>query len=217
MSFLSAALDLLYPPKCVFCGRLLDRGGVCICPRCMPTVARTSGGGKQSGDFFTNCIAPLYYTDSVREAVVRYKFSGRAAYADTFAVLLAQCVAEYYPDGYELISWVPLSAKRLKERGYDQARLLAESAAKILQQPVLRTLIKHRHVPAQSGMGDAEKRRANISGAYSVADEGMVSGRNVLLIDDVVTTGSTFSECARILKMAGAGQVLCAALARAKD
>ena len=69
----------------------------------------------------------------------------------------------------------------------------------------------------QSTVGSAEKRRANIAGAYRAADPELVQGKRILLIDDIITTGSTLSECARTLREAGAAEVLCAAVARTRD
>ena len=112
---------------------------------------------------------------------------------------------------------MPLSRKRLRERGYDQARLLAKATAKALGMPLTPTLYKQRNTQPQSGTGDAAKRRANITGAYRMKKGADVTGKRVLLIDDIVTTGSTLLECARVLGKAGAEQVVCATVARAAD
>ena len=124
---------------------------------------------------------------------------------------------EHLAGEYELLSWVPLSKKRLRERGYDQARLLAEATAPLLGLPAVPTLEKRRNTAKQSTIGAAEQRRANIAGAYRVPDPERVRGRRILLLDDIVTTGSTFSECAATLREAGAAQVVCAAVARRRD
>ena len=118
---------------------------------------------------------------------------------------------------YDLVTWVPLSRRRLRERGYDQARLLAKATAKELGLPLTPTLHKQRNTQPQSGTGDAAKRRANITGAYRMKRGADVAGKRVLLIDDIVTTGATLSECARVLGKAGAEQVVCATVARSAD
>ncbi len=115
-----------------------------------------------------------------------------------------------------MISWVPLSAKRLRKRGYDQAKLLAVEAARNLDCVAVETLRKVRNTDAQSSINDDSARRANILGAYEVPDPEFVAGKRILLIDDVVTTGATLSECARVLRTFGAKEVVCASLARAR-
>jgi len=107
--------------------------------------------------------------------------------------------------------------KRLRERGYDQAYLLARSTAKELGLPLTPTLHKQRNTQPQSGTGDAAKRRANIAGAYRMKRSADVTGKRILRMDDIVTTGATLSECARVLGKAGAEQVVCATVARSAD
>lgn len=217
MSMLSAILDLLYPPRCAFCKRILKSGEHGMCERCSQTISRTKNGGMQTGEFFSVCVSPLFYEDKVRESILRFKFHDASNYAKLYGGLIADCVRESIPDRYDIITWVPLSTKRLKKRGYDQAMLLAMSAALKLDDVAVELLVKHTDVPAQSGIGGAEKRRANISGAYRVADEELVRGKRILLIDDIITTGSTLSECARMFRLAGAADVVCATLARGRD
>lgn len=217
MGAFSAFLDILFPPRCVFCRKFLKNSREPVCPDCLKTLPYTSDGGEKTGDFFSVCVSPLYYEGSVREALLRYKFREATGYAKPFGELLARCVKENLSGRYDLISWVPLSKKRLKERGYDQSMLLAYATALELDDVAVSTLEKHIHVEKQSAMGSAEKRRANISGAYRVEDPELVAGKRILLIDDIVTTGSTLSECARTLLTAGAKEVLCAAVARTRD
>ena len=214
---LGVLLDLLFPPKCVFCGKVLDSGedGLCAhCQRDLPWL--TDGEAEQTGEFFSLCAAPLRYQDKVRDSIRRYKFKGRRGYHKLYGRLVAQCIHDHLTGRYDLITWVPLSRQRKKERGYDQAFLLASAAALELGEVAVETLRKERHTEAQSGLTEASQRRANVLGAYTPVDPELVAGKRVLLIDDVVTTGSTLSECARTLRTMGAEDVVCAALARAR-
>jgi len=214
MSFLSSIMDLFFPNKCVFCRRMRD-GGASICSKCAENLPYTRNGGRETGEFFDFCISPLYYKDTVRDSIIRYKFGGAANYADTYGKLLADCIRENPDVKYDIISWVPLSGRRKRSRGYDQAMLLALATALELDDVAAETLKKPKDVTAQTEIqGGAEARRANISGAYEAADPELITDKRVLLIDDVFTTGSTLSECARTLLMAGAESVVCAALAR---
>jgi len=215
---LGTLLDLLFPPRCVFCRRLLRRGEEGICSRCQQELPWALGAeAEQTGEFFSLCASPLWYQDQVRASFHRYKFKGVRGYSRTYGRLVAQCVLDHLAGRYDLITWVPLSRARLRQRGYDQAMLLASAAALELDDVAAETLRKVRDTEAQSGLGKNDaSRRANVLSAYQVTDPALVEGRRVLLIDDVVTTGSTLSECARVLRTAGAADVVCAALARAR-
>lgn len=209
-------LDLLFPPKCVFCGKLLPIGENYFCPRCQGELPWLEGAAaEQTGEFFSLCVSPLRYQDNVRESIHRYKFQGRRGYHKAYGLLVAQCVHDHLAEQYDLITWVPLSEKRKRERGYDQAFLLASATALELGGVAVETLRKGRNNTPQSGLKGAAERRANVLGAYQPVEGALVAGKRVLLIDDVVTTGSTLSECARMLRTMGASDVVCAALARA--
>ena len=115
------------------------------------------------------------------------------------------------------VCWVPVSKKRRRVRGYDQSELLARVIAKKLSLPLVPALQKHAERGPQSQLKDAAQRRSNASGAFSVLPGADVSGKTLLLIDDIVTTGSTLSECCRVLKGAGAARVACAAFASPRN
>ena len=214
MSFFSIVLDLLFPPKCVFCSRVLDKGDEGWCDNCTESLPYTDNYGKQDGDVFDFCVSPLYYTGYVRRSILRYKFRDASYYADIYAKFLAECIRECPDIDYSIISWVPLSSKRERSRGYDQAMLLAMATALELDEIAVETLKKPLDVQAQSELGDKAERSANISGAYVATDPDIIAGKRILLIDDVVTTCSTLDECSRVLLAAGAAGVTCAALAR---
>lgn len=209
-------LDLLFPPRCAFCGKLMkpeEKDGLCaVCQEKLPWIL--GAAAEQKLEFISLCVSPLWYQGEVRESVRRYKFYGRSGYVDTYGLLVAQCVQDHLAGRFDLITWAPLSRERRKERGYDQAMLLAQAAAQRLGCTASATLQKVRNTGAQSGLHDDSARRANVLGAYELTAP--VEGRRVLLIDDVVTTGSTLSECARVLRTGGAADVVCATLARAR-
>lgn len=210
-------LDLLYPPKCAFCRALLENSGQGMCKRCASSLPYTRGAGQsQRLPFIKSCVSPLYYEDAVRDSLLRFKFNKLALYATIYGKLIANCIDEN-EISCDIITWVPLSRRRLRERGYDQARIIAQELSSCTGIECVRLLEKTRHTPAQSGMGDAAKRKANAQGAYAALDAAEIEGANVLIIDDIVTTGATLSECARVLTAAGARSVSAAALARKRD
>ena len=214
---LGFVLDLLFPPKCVFCGKVLDTGEDGLCARCQRELPwLTDGEAELTGEFFSLCAASLRYQDKVRDSVRRYKFKGRRGYHKLYGRLVAQCVHDHLAGRYDLITWVPLSPQRKKERGYDQAFLLASAAALELGEVAVEALRKERNTDPQSGLTENAQRRANVLGAYDAVKTADLDGKVLLLCDDVVTTGSTLSECARMLRTMGAEDVVCAALARAR-
>jgi len=214
VGLISSILDLLFPPKCVFCSRVLNKADEDWCDKCTETLPYADNNGRQNGDVFDFCVSPLYYTGVVRRSILRYKFKGASFYADVYGKVLAECIRENSDIKYDIISWVPLSTKRERKRGYDQAMLLAMATALELNEVAVETLKKPHDVQAQSELGDKNERSANISGAYVISDSDIISGKRILLIDDVVTTCSTLDECSRVLLSAGAAGVICAALAR---
>ena len=214
MGIISIFLDLLFPPKCVFCGRILNKNDEGWCDKCTEDLPFADNFGRQNGENFDFCVSPLYYIDVVRKSILRYKFRGASYYADVYGKLMAECIRENPELNYDIISWVPLSGKRKRIRGYDQAMLLALATALELGDVAVETLAKQKDVRAQSELGDRAERSDNIEGAFIASDPEIIKGKRVLLIDDIVTTCSTLEECAGVLIRAGASDVVCASLAR---
>lgn len=215
MSRYTALLDLFFPPKCPFCGKVLDHAGICpACEKTLPWTEEREGVRKLSGG--VQCAAPLWYEKQVREGLLRFKFQGASAAAEPLGELAARCAAEQFSGAFDVVTWVPVSRRRLRSRGYDQARLLAESACRLWGVRPEQLLRKTADNPAQSGLTEAAARRANVLGVYETPAPEKVQGRRVLLVDDICTTGATLAECARTLRDAGAADVMsvCVALAR---
>lgn len=210
-------MDLIYPPRCTFCHAFVKNGRILVCDSCRKNLPRTLNAGRQKTTFVSACIAPFYYENDVKDSLHRFKFFFCAGYARAYAPYVADLIREEFGDDYDLLTWVPTSRKRVKKRGYDQAKLLAQAVGKLIGVRPVRTLRKVRNAPPQSLAGNAEKRRENIAGAYTVWKPTRFQGKRVLIIDDIITTGSTVSECARMLGKAGADQILCATVARSRN
>lgn len=217
MKILDLIAHLLYPWKCVFCESVLKDTD--ICRECEEKLPYTVGdSAMQKFPFIDKCVSPLYYKDKVRASVHRYKFGGCSAYSRCYAALMSDCVENNLDcRSIDVISWIPLSKKRLRQRGYDQARLLAEEIAAKTGLPCRQLLQKVKNNSAQSLTRDAKQRRKNVAGVYALDDGADVSGLRILLVDDVVTTGATMSEAARILRKEGAKSVFGVTLARHED
>jgi len=207
--------DFLVPRRCPFCGALLSRGET-MCRRCADTLPYTEGRSVRTGPF-GRCAAPLWYEGAVRDAILAYKFKGKMGGLDCFGQLMARCAAEEFGGEFDAITWVPVSRRRQGKRRYDQSRLLAASLCVDWHTQPVSTLRKTVDNPPQSGLTDAAARRANVLGVYECPDPSAVAGRRWLLVDDIVTSGATLSECVRVLKEAGAADVVCLTLADAGD
>ena len=212
MGVLQGFLDLLFPRKCVFCGGLLHGEETDLCSACRASAPVFTGPAKTLR-FVQGWTAAYFYEAEVRASLLRFKFHGRGSYAAAYGRFLAARIQQTFAGGYDVLTYVPVSRRRRWSRGYDQVRLLAEATARELGQRPVRTLRKVRHSPAQSTQGGADSRRANVLGAYAPVKRAEVTGKRVLLLDDILTTGATVSECAKVLQLAGAEEILCAALA----
>lgn len=215
MGFLSSVLDFLFPPKCMFCRKVLPVGQRGCCSICEQKLIQDLP--PRRGVNFTTCYAPMIYEGTVRDALIRFKFRDRPGYATELGKILADCIRENLSGQYDIITWVPVSEKRLKQRGYDQAMLLTMAAALALDDVAVETLKKRKDTPAQSSLDGADQRRTNVIDAYEIVDPELVAGQRILLIDDIITTGATLEEASRTLKRAGAASVVAAAVAKTQN
>ena len=203
-------LDLVFPRKCPFCRALTEKGEL-ICEKCRKALPYCSE--ERKGADFGRVVAPLYYEGTVRDAILRYKFYGQMGCLDPFGQLMAECAAEHYSGEFDAVTWVPVSKKRLRKRGFDQSRYLAGSLCVDWHVEPQETLRKTVDNPAQSSLNDRAARRANVLGVYEAVAPEKIAGKRFLLIDDICTTGSTLGECAKVLRAAGAADVVCLTLA----
>lgn len=215
MKLLNGLWDVLFPPKCILCGRLLERGETDLCRECR-MEAPEYDGRKSTPQFLDSFLAVWYYEGNVRKSLLRYKFGGARSYASGYGRLLAMRILEQDPEGFDALTWVPTHPLRQLRRGYDQVALLAKAVGRELEIKPVALLKKVRHNPAQSGIHDAARRRANVQGAYRLLPGKSVAGQRILLLDDILTTGATAGEAARVLKAAGAKEVHCVAIAAAR-
>ena len=209
-------MGLLFPPRCILCRRVLKKEELDLCRSCRSDTPDYCGG-KRKLQFLDSFCAIWYYRGNVRSSLLRYKFGYARSYAHDYGRLLAGKLLQEYPDGFDVLTWVPISARRRRSRGYDQSRLLARRTALELGLPCVQTLRKIRHNPAQSRQADAAARRANVLGVYAAEKAESIKGKRILLIDDVITTGATLSECSKVLRAAGAETVACATLAATRE
>lgn len=204
-------LDLIYPPKCAFCGKLLGKNETDLCGRCRKNLPQISGSIKR-GENFRQCWSVYSYEGAVVDSIHRFKFSGMQQYAQVYGRLIAMMLLRSKVS-FDVLTWVPISKKRRRKRGYEQTHLIAKTVAAELGCACVPTLKKIKDNPPQSLQKTAANRRGNVLNVYQAVHPERFTGKNVLLIDDIITTGATLSECSKVLRMAGAAQVECATLA----
>ena len=219
-----SAIDLIFPIHCSGCGR---EGGI-ICGPCADGLERLTPpycricaapgvGGMcrwclQFPRGFDSLRSPFRFEGAVREAVHALKYRGVRVAAGTLAALMADYLHRN-PVAADVLIPAPLHPRRLRSRGYNQSALLALQLGKSLGLPVREDLlIRVTNARPQVGARTQEERRNNV--ANNFACDADATGLTALLIDDVATTGSTLSECARALKNAGAAKVCALTLAR---
>ena len=207
-------LDFFFPRRCPFCGAVA--GKELLCKKCLRSLPFTGEHAVREGTF-GRCAAPLYYEDRVREAILQFKFKAKLGGLSCFGMLMAECAAEHYSGAFDAITWVPVSKKRLKKRGFDQTRYLTGSMCVDWHVAPIETLRKVTDNPPQSTLETEEQRRANVLGVYEAVNAEQFRGKRLLLVDDILTTGATLSECVRVLKEAGAGEVMCLTLAMRRE
>jgi ComF family protein len=231
-----AGKDLCFPPACLACGaRLPDSAGPLFCASCAPDVRLVAeplcrccgrafpwaaGGNHTCGPclrkpwHFSAARAVLHYSDPVSQAVQAFKYRGSTTGLATFRQLKERlhhldCLADA-----DLIVPVPLHVLRLRERGFNQALVLARALFPEQRRRISPFLLARiRQTVSQTGLSGRERRR-NLKNAFSVVAPKQVAKKRILLIDDIFTTGSTVNECARTLRRAGALEVRVLTLAR---
>lgn len=215
MKLTDVILQLLFPEKCVLCRAVLKRNELDLCGCCRSHAPEFSASRKKL-PFLDGWVAVWYYEKTARKSLLRYKFGRKRNYAQAFGRLLAMRLLQEYPDGFDSLTYVPTGWFKRLTRGFDQCQLLAEAVGKELGMEPKRLIEKIRSNKTQSTIRGEAKRRANVLGAYKVTDPQQVKDKRILLLDDIITTGATAGECARILLTAGALEVHCGAVAAAR-
>ena len=220
------ALDFLFPQWCVGCGKEGDFVCYSCCRsllRIVPPLCPMCGKPQPSGILCPSCVSwqaridgirsPFRFDGVMRQAIYQLKYRNLRALASTLAKLLNDYLG-INPVPGEVLVPVPLHQKRLRERGYNQSSLLAQELGKLTKLPVVdNCLIRQRHTPPQARTSTVDERRSNVADAFTCRDH-RLQDRQVLLIDDVSTSGATLDACAAALKAAGATSVWGLVLAR---
>ena len=222
MNVIESALNLIAPHICQVC----SRAGNPVCIGCQNDIVTPLPSScflcNAATEELLTCFScrkktPIIhvwraaeYTPLIKKLVAQYKFERKRAMAGVFANLISWRLPTFF--NYPLVSYIPTATKRVRQRGYDHAKLMAKELAKTNQWPFLRLL--NRQGQTRQVGATRLNRRKQLQGAYIPINHSQIKGANILLIDDISTTGSTLTEAARVLKKSGAATVDAAIIAR---
>lgn len=201
-------MDIIYPPKCPYCKTLVQEHGA-WCQPCLAGIlaVRDINVMEHHLKYLSACRAVCEYTGGLKRIIHDMKFRQQKRYAIHLKWLLMSSKLPDYLSQIDYVVPVPLHAERLKERGYNQTELIFKDWAKgqrLLWMPDL--LVREKHTIPQWELTLTD-RKQNIKGAFTMTHPERIKNQNILLVDDIVTTGITLDECAKVMKKAGATSV----------
>ena len=229
-------LDMLYPRTCAGCGKPVapEPGHLCwdcqskvvyvqspYCSICGdPVEGRVDGSFvcyacSESTPFFDRARSAVRYRGVMQDVLQEFKYREGLWMRPDLVRILEACTATHYDmDEIDAVTFVPLYPARHRQRGYNQAEVLADLLAKSIGKPLLRyCLARIKPTPTQTHL-TARDRATNVKGAFKTRWLSRLKGRRILLVDDVMTTGATVNECSRVLKAGGAARVVVVTVAR---
>ena len=208
MNFFKSALNFIFPPVCGICGKI---GESYLCNKCKNELISSNTYFNQL-DLYNNQIDEHFYlfsyTGIIREKILQYKFEEQAYLKNTFYEFFINNEKLYrFLKKYDIMISIPISKSRKRARGYNQSELIAREISRTgLIQFESQVLIKQKDNMPQSSL-NRKQRIENVKNVYKVQNQQKIENKNILLFDDIYTTGATVKECAKILKQAGGGKI----------
>ncbi|MGB2601828.1 MAG: phosphoribosyltransferase family protein [Candidatus Omnitrophota bacterium] len=209
MSFAKVArscVNILFPEQCIACGTLPAAYPLPVCSRCSDSVIRAAAPALGSSKNLTKILSCRYYEGAIKKCVKQFKYSGKLKLMDLFQPVVHTFINRTHPFSEQIHGAIPVPVhpSKRRARGYNQSELIATILSQEISVPVQRhTLIKTKNTGPQTALA-RNKRMRNLDGSFAVVDRTLVTGRNLVLVDDIVTTGATLETCARELLKAGA-------------
>ena len=218
MNIFKAIINSLFPLRCVLCGNLAKKDDY-KCQRCTipnkPLIRNLTvkPGVRGKKPHNLTVFSPTYYVGFYRKSLHLFKFKKKTIFAESYAKLILDM--NLVDKTADFITFVPMTKRQIRERGYNQAEVLARKISKLSNVPIKELLIKTVETEAQHTLKFSERKK-NLRGIYSVTED--VKDLNIIIVDDIITTGSTLCECAATLYRKGAKNVigLCAADTQSK-
>lgn len=239
MQWLNLLINLILPPRCIKCGKILnEHNGLCsdcfnkiqfisapYCAHCGHPFLNESGLSAGKKQLCGKCLqekrrlfelqrSAFVYDDESKNLILDFKFRDKTVYAETLANLLFSAGGDIWREKPDLLLPVPIHQLRLIKRRYNQSALLVKYLSK--KSGIAAdyfSLVRHQNTIPQVQLS-GKARRHNLQKAFSVKNQQKLQGKNVVLVDDVETTGSTLNECAKVLKKAGVKKIYALTLAR---
>ncbi len=201
-------INFITKPRCSCCGipfefNIEGKNKKLLCPKCMLKYYR-----------FDECISSVRYDDISKKIILPFKHGDRTNFAKFMAKIMYTS-GKSIIEKSDIIIPVPIHFTRMLKRKYNQSSLLCKFIGKRSNKPVLYSLLIRKHATASQGHFSLTQRKQNILGAFTIKNPDKIKGKNILLIDDVFTTGATVNECSKILKQNGANKVYVLTFARA--
>lgn len=217
-NWISLTLNILFPQRCIVC----KKGGSLLCQDCAQKTKLAEP--TKLGNIFS---AANYHDPAIKKSIWLLKYRGIKSIAKPLSelIFLRLCIHlniepmekddEFLDPKEWMIIPIPLSKKRLRERGYNQTELLAKNISDKTKIPLmLDVLYKNRHTETQVSIKNKAERIENLKNAFSVRNRGLIRNKNIILVDDVTTTGTTIAEATKTLRVNGAIKVLALTVAR---
>ena len=209
-------IDLIFPPWCISCGDILPVKRFIICANCYSKLDLISGDQKNvfvkriEIKHFDHIYIKFHFSELFQKLMHFFKYEGFLEIADYFS----NSILESIEHKYDVITCVPLHISKKRERGFNQSEILSSKVCNLMGIEQVIALERNRYTTSQTKLS-RQKRKENMSDAFNIITD--VENKSVLIIDDVITTGSTLNECARVLKKAGAKRVDVLAMATPID
>lgn len=220
-------LNWIYPPRCVFCHNIIPLNKYTkfdVCDKCIdhipfmnkPNCIKCGKSIEAENQLCKDCLKDkhfykkgwiaLKYDDMIKESIYRFKYDNCALYSKTFAQIMYQTIEtkDIINYKFDIITYVPIHKNKLKSRGYNQAKLLADELSIKLNIPSKNLIVRTKDTKPQSNLSPKE-RFNNLKGAFKLSSNQKLINKNILIIDDIYTTGSTINACANTLIDIGYG------------
>lgn len=207
-------LTHLFPQRCPYCHKLILPKEI-ACEKCKSELpvhyaVRIAKGGYR-------CYSPFLYVGKYAKSIKALKFSNRTSYSHSLAHQMSQAIKDIQKEvEFDYITCVPMHKAKLNQRGYNQAKTLALSLAKITDIPYIDTLKKTVNNKEQHRC-DYKERLTNVKGIYKTINCQQIKHKNILVVDDIITTGCTLGECCKTLNHSGAGKLFCVTVCATPD
>lgn len=213
MNIYGKIINLFFPSRCPYCDKVILFKELC-CQECDNIINIE----PLVNNFFTNykkviCISAFKYENIVSEAIKSFKFGSRKMYAQQFAIVVSNAIeGEFKNIKFDCLTYVPINFKRYLKRGFNQSALITKRMSNILNIPYKKLLFKNKDNIEQHKLSRKNRIR-NVEGVYSPINVNYIKRKNILIFDDIMTTGSTLKECCKVLLDNGAKEVYCATIA----